>query len=262
MIIKCVIGRKQYIKSKNIILAYINYLIFNFFKIKKLKITSLSKNKIKYLNYKLWFLVFKDNNRVSINKFYFFYTKNFLNLYSKVQELNSFIIEYIHKVISKKEKFIPLYSKSKNKFVFVKSNFIEEKNTEKKQLFLNVTFGKKNTFFNISSPQGKTIYLTTLVREGYIGRKRVAYTSIFSVASLVNKLMSNFFINKYCDVCIIYKGWSRFRSAIQAAFNKKKRFNLNIKYIKYVIKVPHNGCRPPKKRNRSRMQKYFVKKLA
>jgi ribosomal protein S11 len=98
------------------------------------------------------------------------------------------------------------------------------------------------------------------MREGYLGKKRKAYTSIFSVASVINKLISNFYINKYCTLFVIYKGWNRFRSAIRAAFNKKKFFNLRIKYTKYVVKIPHNGCRAPKQRNRSRMQKYFVKR--
>lgn len=197
---------------------------------------------------------------LSVNKFNLSYPKKFFKLYSKLQDLNFFFINSVQKFFSRKEKFRMVYLTKQNRVIFVRQAFIKKNFLKRKQVYVNVTFAKKNTFFNIASPKGKTVHLTTVIREGYIGKKRNAYISIFGVASVINKLISNFYIQKYCSICIIYKGWNRFRSAIRAAFNKKTFFNLRIKYIKYAIKIPHNGCRVPKQRNRSRMQKYFVKK--
>ena len=186
------------------VLVYINYLIFNLYLFNKIK--NYYKKKINYLNNKLLFLSVTPQNKLIIQKFNLFYKKKFLKLYFKVQELNFFFINYVQKFISKKVIFTPLYIKNKHRFIFIKQESIEEKNLEKKHVFLNISFGKKNTFFNVSSPQGKTVYLTTVMREGYIGKKCVSYTSIFSVASIINKLLSNFYINKYCDIFIVYKG--------------------------------------------------------
>jgi hypothetical protein len=192
--------------------------------LKDIKTKGLRKVKLNYLNKKVWFLVIKQQKKLSVKNFSVSYTNKFFKIYSKLQKLNFFFINYVQTFFFKKEKYRAVYLKNQKKLIFVKQNFIEKKNLKKNQVYLNVTFAKKNTFFNVSSPKGKTVYLTTVVREGYIGKKRKAYTSIFSVASLINKLISNFYIKKYCNVCIIYKGWSRFRSAIGAAFNKKKIF--------------------------------------
>ena len=32
---------------------------------------------------------------------------------------------------------------------------------------------------------------------------------------------------------------------------------LPISYIKYLVKIPHNGCRSPKKRNRKKSKRFF-----
>jgi len=60
---------------------------------------------------------------------------------------------------------------------------------------------------------------------------------------------------------VIYKGWSRFRVAVKKALNLKEDVNpLRIHYIKYLVKIPHNGCRPPKKRTRKKSKRYFKRK--
>jgi hypothetical protein len=107
-------------------------------------------------------------------------------------------------LLGRKKGFNLIYVKNKNKFLVINRS-LKIKNV-KELVLLNVTFSKKNTFFNVSKSQGKTMYLTTVNREGYVGRKRVAYTSIFSVASLIKKVISSFYANKYCDICIVYKG--------------------------------------------------------
>jgi hypothetical protein len=174
--------------------------------LKNIKIAVLSTVKLSYLNKKGWLLVKKPQKSLSVKKFSTFYTTKLFVLYSKLHKLNSFLINNVKTFFSKKGVFKFVYLKNKNKFIVMKRIFIKEKGIEQKQIHLNVTFAKKNTFFNVSSPKGKTVHVTTVMRQGYLGKKRKSYTSIFSVALVINKLISNFYINKWCNICIIYKG--------------------------------------------------------
>jgi ribosomal protein S11 len=71
-------------------------------------------------------------------------------------------------------------------------------------------------------------------------------------------MILDFFIIKKSNLIVIYKGWSRFRFAIKNALNiKGDNIILPINYIKYLVKIPHNGCRPPKKRNRKKSKRFF-----
>lgn len=236
-------------KKKNIVLLHLKDLILNIFFVEKMNLKLKYKTQLLKKQLLILYKKKKKDNLLSLKKVIFFDKKDLSNIYYKIQKLIFYYMKSIEKYsIYNKNSFNNIYLKKKKKKI-------------KHLLLLNVTFGKRNTFFNVSSGMGKTLYLTTVSREGYVGRKKAAYTSLFGVTSLVKKIISNFYINKYCDLCIVYKGWSRYRAAIQAAFNKKKLYNLNIKFIKYIVKIPHNGCRPPKQRNRLKRQKYFPKKL-
>jgi hypothetical protein len=166
----------------------------------------LNKIKLNYLRQKIWFLIRKPQQRLSVKESSISYANKFFKIYFKLQKLNLFFINNVKLFFSDKETFSAVYSKNQNKFIFVKRISIKEKNLKESRVHLSVTFAKKNTFFNVSSPKGKTVHSTTVVRQGYLGKKRKAYTSIFSVALAINKLISNFYINKYCSICITYKG--------------------------------------------------------
>jgi hypothetical protein len=94
-----------------------------------------------------------------------------------------------------------IYSKIQKKYIIIK--LLKKK---KKNILLNITFKKRNTFFNLSKSFGKTVYLTSVRKEGYVGRKRTQYNSIFSVTRLVRKMILDFFIIKKSNLIVIYKG--------------------------------------------------------
>jgi hypothetical protein len=75
------------------------------------------------------------------------------------------------------------------------------KNT--KRGFLYVTFARRNTFFNLADHTHKTKQLTTVRREGFLGRRRADYTSIFSTARIVKQKFK--YLN-FSRISVIYKG--------------------------------------------------------
>jgi ribosomal protein S11 len=71
-------------------------------------------------------------------------------------------------------------------------------------------------------------------------------------------VIANHFSIKDSTLAVIYKGWSRFRFAIKKSLNISGDSTiLPIDYIKYLVKIPHNGCRAPKKRNRKKCKRFF-----
>ena len=130
-------------------------------------------------------------------------------------------------------------------------------NTPTKKGFLYVTFARRNTFFNLADYKSRTLYLTTVRREGFLGRRRSAYTSIFSTSRIVKQRIK---LLKLSSIAVVYKGWSRFRVAIKKSLRYRDRFKVPISYIRYVIKIPHNGCRPRKTKRKKRKRKLFLKR--
>jgi hypothetical protein len=134
-----------------------------------------------------------------------YFNKSLIGTYAKISNFYLFI----SKIIFANTRFINKnltkikYSKKQKKYVIIKSLKKQEKNTH---FFLNITFKKKNTFFNVSQNFGNTVYLTSVRKEGYIGRKRTQYNSIFSVMRVVRKVIVNYFIRGDSTLTIIYKG--------------------------------------------------------
>lgn len=126
-------------------------------------------------------------------------------IYSKVSVLflflNKKILDNSTLLVSKKLIKI-IYSKKQKKYIIIKL----AKKKINHNILLNITFKKRNTFFNISKSFGKTVYLTSVRKEGYVGRKRTQYNSIFSVMRLVRKIILDFFIIKESNLAIVYKG--------------------------------------------------------
>jgi ribosomal protein S11 len=186
-----------------------------------------------------------------------YFNKNLIEIYTKISNFYLFINKRVFansRSIINKNLVKIAYSKKQKKYVIIKLL----KKTKKTHILLNITFKKRNTFFNVSQNFGKTIYLTSVRKEGYVGRKRTQYNSIFSVMRLVRKVIVNYFIIKDSTLAIIYKGWSRFRFAIKKSLNISGDSTiLPINYIKYLVKIPHNGCRAPKKRNRKKSKRFF-----
>jgi ribosomal protein S11 len=186
-----------------------------------------------------------------------YFNKSLIEIYKKISNFYLFInkIIFANSILLVNKNLVKItYSKKQKKYIIIKLS----KKIKKTHILLNITFKKRNTFFNVSQNFGKTIYLTSVRKEGYVGRKRTQYNSIFSVMRLVRKVIVNYFIVKDSTLSIIYKGWSRFRFAIKKSLNISGDSTvLPINYVKYSVKIPHNGCRAPKKRNRKKSKRFF-----
>jgi hypothetical protein len=85
-------------------------------------------------------------------------------------------------------------------------NFLKKKRHLKVKrtiLKLNITFMKKNIFFNLAKSNGDSIYMTTTRRQGYSGRRMVEYASIYSTARVVKNVLKKYKRNK---VAVFYNG--------------------------------------------------------
>jgi ribosomal protein S11 len=119
---------------------------------------------------------------------------------------------------------------------------------------LNITFRKKNIFFNLTTPNGNSTYITTTRRQGYKGRRLVEYSSIYSTSRLVRNIIKRY---KKKKLAIFYNGWHRFRFAVVKALEASEGYPLKIKYLRYLVRIPHNGCRLIKKTARKYVSKWY-----
>jgi len=127
-----------------------------------------------------------------------------------------------------------------------------------KKGILFITFKKKNIFFNIASNKSKSLHITTLRRLGFLGRKRREYLSIWSAIRSIKKIVRvNYKIRR---LALVYKGWNRFRIAIKNSLRHWDQYKVPLLYIKFIIKIPHNGCRPKKKKKKKRKPLVRLKK--
>ncbi len=126
---------------------------------------------------------------------------------------------------------------------------IEEKAKIKKRLAKNVTSGVahilasfNNTIVTITDKSGNTICWASTGTTGFSGSKKSTPFAAQVAASEAAKKAVGYGVK---DVEVYIKGPGAGREsairAIQAA-------GLTIKAIKDVTPIPHNGCRPPKRR--------------
>jgi excinuclease UvrABC ATPase subunit len=57
--------------------------------------------------------------------------------------------------------------------------------------------------FNLTDPIGNTLYMTTTRRQGYLGRRRVEYASVFSTTRTIKNIITKY---KKNNLIILYKG--------------------------------------------------------
>jgi len=74
---------------------------------------------------------------------------------------------------------------------------------KKKHGLLYVTFSKRNTFFNLTDSKSRTLNLVTVRREGFLGRRRTEYTSVFSTSRIIKQKFKAF---KLDNIALVYKG--------------------------------------------------------
>jgi small subunit ribosomal protein S11 len=99
-----------------------------------------------------------------------------------------------------------------------------------------------NTIISITDPEGNLICWTSAGTEGFKGsRKGTPFASQMAARSAAIKAKENGVSS--IDVRVKGPGSGR-ESAIRAM----QTVGLEIKSIKDVTPIPHNGCRPPKRR--------------
>lgn len=99
-----------------------------------------------------------------------------------------------------------------------------------------------NTIITISDRQGNTLAWTTAGSSGFRGSRKSTPFAAQIAASRVGEIAQEFGM-KNLEVCIKGPGPGR-ESAVRALNNA----GFKITSITDVTPIPHNGCRPPKKR--------------
>ena len=106
--------------------------------------------------------------------------------------------------------------------------------------YINSTFN--NTVITITDPSGNTISWSSSGNKGFKGsRKSTPFAAQLAAEEAAKKAMENGM--KYLEVIIKGPGSGR-ESAVRALGSA----GLNITVIKDITPIPHNGCRPPKRR--------------
>ncbi|RMD60017.1 MAG: 30S ribosomal protein S11 [Nitrospirae bacterium] len=116
----------------------------------------------------------------------------------------------------------------------------EKKNIPVGNAYIQATFN--NTIVTITDPKGNVVSWSSAGAEGFKGtKKRTPYAAQIAAESAAKRAMEY----GMKEVHVFVKGPGSGREsairAIQAA-------GINVKTIEDITRVPHNGCRPPKRR--------------
>ncbi len=116
----------------------------------------------------------------------------------------------------------------------------ERKSIPKGRAYIQSTFN--NTVVTLTDPEGNVIAWGSSGTAGFKGsRKGTPYAAQLAAQDAARKGMGNGL--RQVDVYVKGPGSGR-----EAAIRALQSSGLNITSIKDVTPIPHNGCRPPKKR--------------
>lgn len=116
----------------------------------------------------------------------------------------------------------------------------EKKNIPMGVVHINATFN--NTLVNITDLEGNTVVWSSSGASGFKGtRKGTPFAAQVAARAAAEKAMENGM--REVDVEVCGPGAGR-ESAIRAVQGS----GLKIRSIRDVTPIPHNGCRPPKRR--------------
>ena len=79
----------------------------------------------------------------------------------------------------------------------------KRKRSWKKLGVLHITFKRRNVFFNLSTQFFQTLFLTTVRKQGFLGRRRQEYISIYSTMRIVKRKFKRYKLKK---LSVIYNG--------------------------------------------------------
>ena len=100
-----------------------------------------------------------------------------------------------------------------------------------------------NTSVTVTDPRGATVSWSSAGRCGFKGsRKSTAYAATVVAQEAARAAISNSGMREV-EICVQGPGSGR-ESAIRAI----QSAGMNVTAIRDVTPVPHNGCRPPKRR--------------
>lgn len=116
----------------------------------------------------------------------------------------------------------------------------ERKHVERGQAHIRATFN--NTIVTITDMQGNAISWASAGELGYKGSRKSTPFAAQMAAEAAGKVAVDNGM-KYVEVFVKGPGSGR-ENAIRAL----QTVGLNIELIKDVTPIPHNGCRPPKRR--------------
>ena len=116
----------------------------------------------------------------------------------------------------------------------------ERKNIESGAVHIQSTFN--NTIITISDNQGNVISWASAGELGFRGSKKSTPFSAQSAAETAAKAAMEHGL-KSVEVYVKGPGSGR-----EAAIRALQTVGLEVKMIKDVTPIPHNGCRPPKRR--------------
>ena len=116
----------------------------------------------------------------------------------------------------------------------------ERKNIERGQAHIRASFN--NTIVTISDVQGNVVSWASAGELGFKGSRKSTPFAAQSAAEAAGKIAVDNGM-KYIEVYVKGPGSGR-ESAIRAL----QTVGLNVELIKDVTPIPHNGCRPPKRR--------------
>jgi len=115
-----------------------------------------------------------------------------------------------------------------------------KKNVPRGQVYVHATFN--NTIVTMTDPQGNVINWSS---GGTVGFKGSRKSTPFAARQAAQKAARDAMDNGMVEVDIYVKGPGPGR---EAAIRSIQAAGLKVRSITDVTPVPHNGCRPPKKR--------------
>ncbi len=116
----------------------------------------------------------------------------------------------------------------------------DRKNVEHGCAHIHSTFN--NTIVTISDPQGNTVAWASAGGLGFKGSRK---STPFAAQSAAESAAKSAIDNGMRSVSVFVKGPG---SGREAAIRALQAAGLEVSAIKDVTPIPHNGCRPPKRR--------------
>ena len=117
----------------------------------------------------------------------------------------------------------------------------EKKNVEKGQVHIRSSFN--NTMVTITDTQGNALSWASAGGMGFRGSKKSTPFAAQTAAETAAKAAMEGYGLKIVEVYVKGPGAGR-----EAAIRALQAVGLEVTLIKDVTPVPHNGCRPPKRR--------------